>query len=236
MATRAVNLERVMGQRLQILHYLRNCVTLFYGQMGTGKSTNAVAISLWMRDLFELPVIQVGTSLGLKPGYGPFSHMPEKAFIEQLILMSHISNEIIENQIQDTDAYVAHCVKTRGLLLYKAILLVDEFQKMCNSRTPHNRLNLATLNFVAQMRHYHCTLLGMCPSPMNVDGRIREQIRWLCKPDFDPTTRWYTNRLRGPQGGVRLRIYGPDYYDLFDSWAFTGFNVKSLEKVLEKDV
>ena len=36
--------------------------------------------------------------------------------------------------------------------------------------------------------------------------------------------------------GVRLRIYGPDYYDLFDSWAFTGFNVKSLEKVLEKDV
>ena len=236
MATRQVNIEKVMDQRVQILHYLRNCVTLFHGQMGTGKSTNAVAISHWMRELFELPVIQIGTSLGLKPVYGPFSFMSEKTFIEQLILMSQIANEIIENQIQDTDAYLDWCQKTRGLKLYRAILLVDEMQKFCNSRTPHNRLNLAMLGFVAQMRHYHCTMIGMAPSPMNVDGRVREQIRWLCKPDFDPATKWYVNRLRGPQGGVRLRIYAPDYYDMFDSWAFTGFNIKSLEKVLEKDV
>src|SRR3990170_6349141 len=112
MATRAVNLEKVMEQRLQVLHYLRNCVTLFTGQMGTGKSTNAVAISLWMRDLFELPVIQIGTSLGLRPSYGPFSFMPEKAFIEQLILMSHISDEITTNNIQDTEAYLEWCRKT----------------------------------------------------------------------------------------------------------------------------
>jgi len=235
-ATRQVNIDKVMDQRIQLLHYLRNCVTLFHGQMGTGKSTNAVAISHWMRDLFELPVIQVGTSLGLKPAYGPFSYMPEKAFIEQLILMSHISEEITQNNIQDTETYLEWCRKTRGLTLYRSILLVDEMQKLCNSRTPHNRLNLAMLNFVAQMRHYHCTMIAMAPSPMNVDGRIREQIRWLCKPDFDPATKWYTNRLRGPQGGVRLRIYAPDYYDMFDSWAFTGFNIKGLEKVLEKDV
>ena len=236
MATRAVNLEKVMEQRLQVLHYLRNCVTFFYGPMGTGKGTNAVAISLWMRDLFELPVIQVGTSMGLKPIYGPFSVMLEKQFIEQLILISKIATEIVENNIQDTETYLDWCVQARGLKLYRAILLVDEMQKFCNSRTPHNRLNMAMLNFIAQMRHYHCSMLAMAPSPMNVDSRVREQIRWLCKPDFDPTTRWYANRLRGPQGGVRLRIYGPDYYQLFDSWAFTGFNIKALEKVLEKDV
>lgn len=236
MAGKPVNIEKVMDQRIQLLHYLLNCVTLFHGQMGTGKSTNAVAISHWMRDLFELPVIQVGTSLGLKPSYGPFSYMPEKTFIEQLILMSHISEEITQNNIQDTETYLEWCRKTRGLTLYRAILLVDEMQKLCNSRTPHNRLNLAMLNFVAQMRHYHCTMIAMAPSPMNVDRRVQEQIRWLCKPDYDPATKWYTNRLRGPQGGVRLRIYAPDYYDMFDSWAFTGFNIKSLEKVLEKDV
>jgi hypothetical protein len=233
---RIVDLERLMEERYRVLHYLENCVTLFHGQMGSGKTTNAVAISHWMRELFELPVLCVGTSLGLKPGYGPYQHMPTKAFVEQLLLMSQIAEEIVQHNVQDVEAYLAWCKKTRGLTLHRCILLVDEMQNYCPSRQPHNRLNQAILNFIAQMRHYHCTMIAMTPNPLDVDRKVREQIRWLCKPDLDPASRYYTNRMRGPQGRLRLRVYAPDYYDMFDSWAFTGFNAKSLQKVLEKDV
>ena len=116
--------------------------------------------------------------------------------------------------------------------------------KQCDARRSSNPLNLAFLNFIAQMRHYHCTMIGMTPHPANVDRRVREQIRWLCKPDLDPETKIYTLRFKGPQGSLTMAVHGPDYAGkypgdpagMFNSWAFTGFNAKGLEKVLAKDV
>lgn len=241
-----VSLEKTMEERIQLLHNLRNCVTFFWGQMGTGKSTNAVAIAHWMRDLFDLPVVQVGTSLGLRPPFGPFSFMSKEDFIKQLILITQIAEEAQEQNIAEDDIpiYLEWCRKERGLRLYKAILLVDELQKICNSRKANNGLNMAMIEFIAQLRHYHCSILAMAPNYTNVDGRVQEQIRWHCKPSENPRTRWYTNIMKGSRGTIRLDVYGPHYQGrypddpdrMFNSWAFTGFNTKSLEKVLEKDV
>jgi len=215
--------------------------------MGTGKTTNAVAIAYWMRELFELPVISVGTTVGLTDKFGAFTHVSTKVFIEQMMLMATIANEIIEHKIaeDDVDTYLRWCKETRGLLLYRCIILVDEFYKLCDARNPSNRLNLAFLTFIAQMRHYHCTLLCMTPNPRNVDSRVRDQLRWHCRPDRDPDEDGvYNLRFQGPDGKLFMKINGPDYAGrypkdperMFNSWAFTGFNIKSLEKVLAKDV
>ena len=235
-----------ISQNYDTLRYFLDCLTLFWGQMSTGKTTNAVAMAYWMREMFEMPVISVGTTVGLTPAFGDAHHMPLKEFVEQLILIAKISDEIEQEHIpqEDVPNHLQWCKENMGLKLYRCVLLVDEMYHHCNARTPANRLNLAFLNFIAQMRHYHCTMLAMTPNPMNVDVRVRDQIRWLCKPDRDPETNIYTLRFKGPQGVLTMAVYGPDYAGkypgdpggMFNSWAFTGFNAKGLEKVLAKDV
>lgn len=235
-----------LEQNYDTLRYFLDCLTLFWGQMGTGKTTNTVAMAYWMRELFELPVISVGATVGLTQAFGAYHHMPLKEFVEQLILISKISDEIIAEQIPEDDipTHLQWCKENRDLKLYRSILLVDEMYHHCNARTPSNRLNLVFLNFIAQMRHYHCTMIAMTPNPMNVDVRVRDQVRWSCKPDPNPETKVYTLRFKGPQGSLTMAVHGPDYAGkypgdparMFNSWAFTGFNAKGLEKVLAKDV
>jgi len=247
MATRQAKLTKAeLEQNYNTLRYFLDCLTLFWGQMGAGKTTNAVAMAYWMRELFELPVISVGTTVGLQPAFGPFQHMETRGFIQQLMLIAKISDEIIAENIpeEDIDNHLQWCKENRGLKLYRAILLVDEMYKECDARKPNDPRNLAWLNFIAQMRHYHCTMICMTPNPRNVDGRVRDQIRWLCRPDPDPETRTYALRFKGPQGSLTMQVYGPDYAGkypgapeaMFNSWAFTGFNAKGLEKVLTKYV
>lgn len=235
---RKVNLKEVFTERYSVLQYMKNCLSVLVGQMGTGKTTSAIYLAHWMRDLFDLPVIQIGTNMGLTPEFGPFEFMSKEGFIKQLILMSEIAGEVAEKGLvrEEAEAYVMDAKKTRGLKLYKAILLVDEFQNYCDARHPHSRINKATYGFVDMMRHYHCTMIGMVPAARKIDINLREQVRWICKPDFDPQTKWYTLRFRGPQGKLNVKLYAPDAWKMYDSWAFTAMDNKFLEKVLEKDV
>ena len=227
------------------LRYFLDCMTLLYGQMGTGKTTNAVAMAYWMREMFGRPVICVGTTLGIKPPFGDYSYLTVKEFIEQFLLIDKISNEVREEQIseQDLPRFLKFCQETRGLKLYNCILVVDEMYKYADAHRSSSPLTLAITNFVDQMRHYHCAWIGMTPTIGRITNRLRDQIRWRCKPDEGPD-RVYHLRFVGPHGVKVLTINGPDYAGkypgdpeaMFDSWAFTGFNAKGLEKVLEKYV
>lgn len=236
-----------LEKNFDTLSYFLDCLTLFYGQMGAGKTTNAVAMAYWMKNLFEIPVISVGTTVGLKPAFGDFHHLPVKAFLEQMMLIGKISQEILDENIpeDDIDNHLKWCKANQGLELYRCILLVDELYKYCNARYPNDPVNNSIQDFVAQMRHYHCTFIGMTPDLKDVDRKMRDcQVRWKCKPDHDDDTGWYTLRFRGPQRPLTMRIYGPDYAGkypgdpegMFNSWAFPGFNSKRVERALSKGV
>src|SRR3990172_7351168 len=108
-------------QNYDTLRYFLDALTLFWGQMGAGKTTNAVALAHWMQGLFELPVISVGTTVGLTPAFGPYQHMSIKEFVQQLLLIAKISQEIIDEQIpeDDIDTHLRWCKGNRGLKLYR---------------------------------------------------------------------------------------------------------------------
>jgi hypothetical protein len=229
------------------LKYMVSSVVILHGQMGAGKSTCATGIAYWMRELFDLPVVSIATSMELTENFGPSTHLTLRQFIEQLQLMSAIADEILELGIKGpeaTEAYLAFCKQTRGLVLHRAVLLADELQKTSNARASGNAVNMALLEFVDQMRHYHCTLIGMTPRFMNIDVKLREQTKWQCRPEVEADTKTYSCVFRGPQGKLSMTIdgrkfqgrYPDDPKAMFNSWAFTGFNFKRLEKVLEKQV
>ena len=226
-----------------------NCVTMFVGAMGRGKTLSTVMMAHWMQQLFlihgprgyqQRTVVSIGTSVGLnKDSFGPIRHISVKEFIEQLQLMSAIAQEIIEQGIDDEEDiahYLQFAVTSRGLLLYKAILICDEFHKLTNARKPTDRLNMAMLEFIAQLRHYDCTMIVQTPNPRNVDRQVRDQVRWVCKPDMDKVTSECRLVFRGPEGIHKWSFKGKLYFDMYNTKQFTGFNSKALEKVLAKDV
>ena len=235
-----------LEQYYDTLSYFVDRLTVLWGKMGRGKTTCAVAMAYWMRDLFQLPVISVGTTIGFRDPFGPFTHMPVEDFLKQMLLISQISDEIIAENIpqDDIDNHLLWYKKEKGLKLYRCVLLFDELYKYCDARRPHSPVNKSIQDFVAQMRHYHVTFIGMAPRMGQIDRRMREdQVHWSCRPDSDEN-RWYTLQFIGPDRPLTIRIYGPRYAGkypedpnrMFNSWAFTGFNAKLLEKALAKGI
>lgn len=236
-----------LAENYDVLRYMVSSVIALVGPMGVGKSTCAVALAWWMKLLFEMPVVTIATSMGLTDKFGPSTFLSLREFIEQLKLMTVIAQEIEENGIRDpaeVEKFLAFCKQTRGLLLYRAILLTDEMQKTSTGRRASDPVNMALLEFVDQMRHYHCTMITMTPRFMNLDPKLREQTKWQCRPRPDPETRTYYCEFRGPQGKKVVNIYGPKFQGknredpnrMFDSWAFAGFNMARLDKILEKAI
>jgi hypothetical protein len=228
-----------MMQRMQLLNFFRNKVTLLTGKMGRGKTTNAVYFAKWIAYLFGVPVVQVMTNIGLTPEFGPVTRISIKQFLEQLILLDEISTEIEEQDITDgkeMDAYLMFCKQHRGLILYNCVILVDEFQKLVLSRRPNDRVGLNVNEFITQARHYKCTIIGTTPNLRNLDRMVRDQISWICVPDYNPRTHWFNLRFQGEDGQIGFETYAPDIWPLFNSWTPAGFRVKHIEKALAQDV
>lgn len=233
------DLHKLMMQRMQLLNFMRNKVSLLTGKMGRGKTTNAVYLAKWSAFLFQVPVVQVMTNIGLTPEFGPVTKITIKDFLEQLILLDQVSQEIDEANITDgmeMDAYLMWCKANRGLILYNCVILIDEFQKLVLSRRPNDRVGMNVNEFITQARHYKCTLIGTTPNVRNLDRMVRDQISWICVPDYNAHSKWFTLRFQGEEGRIEFETYAPDIWPLFNSWTPAGFRVKHIEKALAQDV
>jgi len=230
-----VNLEKELIRRMEVLNFLRNKFTLLTGRMGKGKTLSCVYLAYWLRELFGLPVVQLQTNVGLSEAFGAHSTLTDREFLEQLILLTDIADEIQEQGIVDQEAYMDFAKKYRGLVLYKCVLLVDEAQKLVLSLRSSDRLALAISEFVQQMRHYKVTVLAATGNPRNLHRLVRDQVAFVSVPDFNPYTRWYKLFFKSDEGPIKIEIYGPDVYPLYYSWSVAGFSRVHIDRALNRD-
>lgn len=230
-----VNLEKALIRRMEVLNFMRNKFTLMTGRMGKGKTLSCVYLSYWMRELFGLPVVQLQTNVGLTKTFGPHVTITDREFLEQLILLTDIAEEIQEQGIEDQEAYMDFAKAHRGLILYKCVLLVDEAQKLVLSLRSSDRLGLAISEFVQQMRHYKVTVFAATGNARNLHRLVRDQVAFVTTPDFNPYTKWYKLFFKSDEGPVKLEIYGPDVYNLYYSWSVAGFSRVHIDRALNRD-
>ena len=203
---------------------------LIEGKKGRGKSLTALAIAWWLRELFNRPVITVGSKMGIKPSYGPHMVMSETQFRDELNNLSVVANE------EDNAENVAKSFKKYGINILYATLIFDEAYKLFNSRTPMDKLVQLFGMFIAQCRHYHVTILLLTPDRSMVDGkRVRPQMDWNGRVYHNKYTNKARLRLVSGVDTITLEVDGlndpspenPFYY-MYNSWALLGYRASQL--------
>jgi len=203
---------------------------LIEGKKGRGKTLTALAIAWWLRELFNRPVISVGSKMGIKPEFGPHKVMNEMAFRDELNQLSIVANE------EDNAENVARAFEKYGISILYSTLVFDEAYKLFNSRTPMDKLVQLFGFFIAQSRHYHVTILLLTPDRSMVDSkRVRPQMDWNGRVYHNK----YTNkaRLRLVAGietmtlevdGLRDPTPEHNFYSFYNSWNLLGMRPSQL--------
>lgn len=203
---------------------------LIEGKKGRGKSLTALAIGWWLRELFNRPVITVGSKMGIRPEFGPHKVMSEMDFRNELNQLSVVANE------EDNAENVAAAFEKYGISILYSTLIFDEAYKLFNSRTPMDKLVQLFGMFVAQSRHYHVTILLLTPDKSMVDGkRVRPQMDWNGRVYHNKYTNKARLRLVSGIETMTLEIDGAHdptpktpFYNMYDSWALLGYRASQL--------
>jgi len=223
-------LEVEQQKREDILARLVEQAILIEGKKGRGKSLTALAIAWWLRELFNRPIITVGSKMGIKPAFGPHKVMSEMQFRNELNQLSIVANE------EDNAEAVAQAFEKYGISILYSTLIFDEAYKLFNSRTPMDKLVQLFGFFIAQSRHYHVTILLLTPDRSMVDSkRVRPQMDWNSRVYHNK----YTNkaRLRLVAGietmtievdGLRDPTPENNFYGMYDSWNLLGMRPSQL--------
>jgi len=235
--------QRNLGKLKQLLSYLLNSIVFLEGKKGKGKTLAATAIIHQLRELFGKPVVVIGTKMGLNANFGPFVFLDEKQFINELDKISTISKNSPDSEVENA---VHTALQNLGVDIMNATLVFDEAYKLFDARTPSDKLVRVFGYFVAQSRHYNITIILIAPNRDMIDKRVRRQIDWFgrvsttCKSLPNPETgRPMCVRPRCPHrttvrfvGGIdkfKFTIYGPNYWDKYDTWAVVGFRSSHLK-------
>jgi len=205
--------------------------TLLEGRKGRGKTLSAVAIAYNLRERFNRHVISVGSKMGLKPEFGPFETLTETQFKDALGKIQDVINEVAGAEA------VVEALREKGVDLLYSTIVFDEAYKLFDCRTPSDKLVRLFGYFVAQSRHYHCTILLLTPNRDMIDKRVRGQLDWQGRCFHNKWTHNCTVRLVGGLDTITFRLNGADntyhlpYYELYDSWTLIGFRRKHLEGI-----
>lgn len=232
--TRAEQRQRAADK----LGKLLNGFTFLFGPMGRGKTVSAVGISRQIRELFGIPIVAIGTDLGFSEDFGAYSFIDREGFVQECVKLNEMAKQLTASGLtgQASEDFIDAFVIEHRVLLYNAVLIIDELQNFASARDGNGRVARVFQEFIGVMRHYRCTLLGMAPRFHDVDVKFRIQAKWMAKPDIDTSTGWCDLRFQGAGGHFGLRLYVPDYAPMYNSWQPVGFDTKRLAKVLEKDV
>ena len=195
------------------------------GKKGSGKTQLAISILKNLDKYFEVPTI---TDQRLKSEYGPYHFLDEKIFINEITKISDVSKGTTQEEV---DLAVEWSLKKQGIILEGAALFLDEAYKYFDCRTPTDKLVRIFGYFIAQMRHYHCTVILCTPSRRYLDRRVKDQIDYLAKVAYNRKTETVHARFLSYMTGevIGLRVYGPNYRDLYNSWGPISLRKKVLD-------
>lgn len=229
-----LDMELQMSQQDDVLARIRESKTMITGKGGRGKTLSAVAIAYMMRERFHIPVIAIGSKMGLGQGaggpeaFGPFQNMDEQDFKEEL---ERLNVAVSEEENADQ---VAKAFEKYGVSVLYSVLVFDEARKLLNSRRPQDKLVQLTGDFVMQARHYHCTTIILAPSEDEIDKRVVRQLDWKGRCYHNVYTDVCRVRLVQGLEVLTLDIDGADdtlhpaYYDMYNSWNLLGYRQSSL--------
>lgn len=226
-------LIRAQDKRLDILSRIVESCTMLEGKKGRGKTLTGVALSYNLREMFDMPTICVGSRMGLiKDVYGLYTFIDEREFMDALESITTVSKFTTEKQLE---VAVEEVLKSMGVNIIGANMVFDEAYKLFDSRTPSDKLVRVFGYFIAQMRHYHLTVLLLTPHRDMVDKRVRRQVDNMGRCFFNKRREKCTIWLRGGGSTWKMSVnnvdqFGtrPNYYDMYDSWTLLGFRQKHL--------
>ena len=119
----------------------------------------------------------------------------------------------------------------QGIIIEGAVIFLDEAYKYFDCRTPGDKLVRVFGYFIAQMRHYHCTVILCTPHRRYLDRRVRDQIDILAKVAYNKKTEYVHSRFLSYTTGevTGLRVYGPNYRHFYNSWGPISMRKKVLD-------
>jgi len=215
----------------KVLAQLLEKCTCLEGRHDRGKSMSLVAISYWLREWFDRPVITVESSMGLKPAFGPHKHLPVRAFVEELKKLTEVAkigqNGHEPEALQDA---IDEALRKMGINLMHATLVFDEANKLFEARRPHDPLVILIGYFVQQMAHYHNTVLIATPNRRALDYRVQEQVDFWGRPHYNEFTKVCQLDFfkLAPERLMTLRVQGERYFDMYDRWSLVAFRSRAL--------
>ena len=211
-------------EALFFLEFLQTLIVI-EAKKGSGKTLLAIALATKFKEYFHKKVL---LDFMPKPAFGEYMYLDETKFMEELNKVT----DIVKATSQDDIALgVEWSLKKLGLDIENAVIIFDESYRYFDCRTPTDKLVRVFGYFVAQMRHYHVTMILLCPNKRYLDRRVRDQIDYLGKVAFNPGSLVAHARfLSYITGEIKpLKIYGPNYFDLFDSWGPIAMRRKVLD-------
>ena len=223
--------ERILQKQAEAIGSLVRNITLFEGKKGRGKTLAAVAMAYQMREFFEIPTTVVGSSMDLTDKYGPYNFLDEREFIDNLDRITKISKGTEDAEVGDA---IEQVMEKMGISIHNSLLVFDEAYKFFDARTPSDKLVRVFGYFVAQSRHYKCSLFLISPNRDMIDKRVRRQIDWFARCFTNKRTNVTTVRLTGGVESWKLRVNGPTYWDMYDTHAILGFRAKHLNITSEQ--
>ncbi len=238
---KAFLIDRYQARRKELLSILLNQTVLLEGKKGKGKSLAITAIAWQLKDIFNKPVVIIGSKLGLERSvFGDFIEIDERAFIDELGKISEITRSTPEDT---TKLAINETLQTMGVNILNATIVFDEAYKLFDSRNPQDKLVKLFGYFVAQSRHYNLTTLMSTPRRDMIDRRVRVQIDWFGRVTVPCRSVQHLPGVCTRRGcshianvrftrGIerwRLKLFGPNYWPMYNSWAVLGFRQKSMD-------
>lgn len=201
-------------EALFFLEFLFSLIVI-EGKKGSGKTLLAMALVMKFKEYFEKKII---LDFKPRPAFGDYGFIDESRFIAELTKITDIVRGTPQDQV---DLAVEWSLKKLDLNIENKVIVLDESYRYFDCRTPSDKLVRVFGYFIAQMRHYHLTIILLCPSKRYLDRRVRDQIDFLGKVAFNPGTLVAHSRfLSYLTGEIKaLKVYGPNYFDLYDSWS-----------------
>jgi len=208
------------------LSRLLETAILLENKKGRGKTLTATGISYQLRERFGRHVVAVGSKMGLRPEFGQYQNLNEREFKNALDIISEIAEDADAEKKGAEEVHKA--LLARGVDLLYSTLVFDEAYKLFDA-SHRDRISRLFGYFVAQSRHYHCTIILCSPNRKMVDQRVTQQIDWWGRVFHNKWTDKCEVILTAGLETITFSVDGADdtyhlpYYEMYDSWALLGF-------------
>lgn len=200
-------------------------ITVVEGRKGTGKTLFAVALAWKLREIFNRQVI---LDFKAKKAFGAYTFLDEGKFIGEMEKFTKLARSTPQEEV---DTAAEWSLRKQGIDLTEKTIVLDEAYRYFEARRPSDKFILAFGYFIAQSRHYKNSIILLAPRKRYIDYRVRDQVDISVKVAFNEYTGVVFARCLDQRTGEvrRLKVYGPNYWDMYDSWSPVALRKKVLD-------